>query len=287
MSSGNAASAIRLLRDAQHQRPDNLWITICLAQNLGILGPTYAGEAAQYWTAVLALKPRALTARFNLGATLLPLGRNQEALECFLHLRALGVDNGLLHTNIGIALFNLGRAAEVLEELRHATTLDPGNVRPWYNLGAVLGRLNRPAEAVEAWRKGIARLTSGDDMQAQPRYNAACAAALAGCGHGEDAGKLDAAQPSRLRRQALDWLTADLSAWSRIAEKPEARPLVRQVLTHWQKDPDLAGVRDAVELAKVPDVERADWDKLWSRVAALLARVSDAKAPRAAAGPMP
>ena len=42
------------------------------------------------------------------------------------------------------------------------------------------------------------------------RYNAACAAALAGSGRGHDTGKLKDDELARLRKQALDWLRADL-----------------------------------------------------------------------------
>ena len=52
----------------------------------------------------------------------------------------------------------------------------------------------------------------------------------------------------------------------------QARPLVQQTLQHWQADPDLAGVRDADALAKLPEAERAAWRSLWAEVDALLAR---------------
>jgi hypothetical protein len=42
-----------------------------------------------------------------------------------------------------------------------------------------------------------------------------------------------------------------------------------QRLTHWQQDPDLAGIRDKDALAKLPEGERADWLKLWADVEAL------------------
>ena len=64
-----------------------------------------------------------------------------------------------------------------------------------------------------------------EDMQAQNRYNAACAAALAGCGQGKDDPPLDDAAKARWRKQAIDWLKADLAAWSKILESgpPQAR----------------------------------------------------------------
>src|SRR5262249_46738850 len=43
-----------------------------------------------------------------------------------------------------------------------------------------------------------------DDPGTGHRYDAACAAALAGCGQGRDAVPLDKGQRARLRRQALD-----------------------------------------------------------------------------------
>ncbi len=57
------------------------------------------------------------------------------------------------------------------------------------------------------------------DMQAGNRYNAACAAALAGSGQGKDNPPLDAPSKARWRRQAIDWLKADLAAWSKMLEK--------------------------------------------------------------------
>jgi hypothetical protein len=53
-----------------------------------------------------------------------------------------------------------------------------------------------------------------DGLKQQRRYNAACSTAVAGCGQGEDAAHLDEKELARLRQQARDWLTADLSLWT-------------------------------------------------------------------------
>jgi serine/threonine-protein kinase len=114
-----------------------------------------------------------------------------------------------------------------------------------------------------------------DDLKAGHRYNAACCAALAGCGQGKDAGTLDDREKARLRRQALDWLRADLAAGAKQAQshQPADRVMVRQTLQHWKEDPDLAGVRGDA-LAKLSEAESQPWKKLWADVDALLADVS-------------
>jgi hypothetical protein len=111
-----------------------------------------------------------------------------------------------------------------------------------------------------------------DDLKSGDRYNAACNAALAAAGQGEDAGKLDDQERTRLREQALAWLRADLALWSRQLEsgKPADRAAVQQALHHWQKDNDLAGLRDAAALAKLAPEQVAACKQLWADVAALL-----------------
>jgi hypothetical protein len=112
-----------------------------------------------------------------------------------------------------------------------------------------------------------------NDRRASHAYNAACCAALAGCGQGKDDPPPDDPARAGLRRQALGWLKDELAAWSRLLDggKPEARAVVRQSLAHWKDDPDLAGLRPA-ELGKLPEGERTAWRNLWSEVEAVLAR---------------
>jgi serine/threonine-protein kinase len=115
-----------------------------------------------------------------------------------------------------------------------------------------------------------------DDLQTQDRYNAACAAALAGCAQGEDAGKLSGQERVRLRRQALDWLRADLDAAGRLLDKEpdkaDVAARVAKTLQHWLADPDFADVREPERLAQLPQAEQQAWRKLWADVAAVVAR---------------
>ena len=61
--------------------------------------------------------------------------------------------------------------------------------------------------------------------------------------------------------------------------------MVQQTLEHWQADPDLAGVRDADALAKLPEAERRRLAVLWAEVDALLARPGAATLRRRADDP--
>jgi serine/threonine protein kinase/tetratricopeptide (TPR) repeat protein len=114
-----------------------------------------------------------------------------------------------------------------------------------------------------------------DDLWTHDRYNAACSSALAGCGQGADAGKLEDKERARLRRQALDWLRADLTAWGQLlAKEPDqARAAVQRMLRHWQRDPDFAGVRGDA-LAKLPEAQRQPWKQLWTDVERTLRKVN-------------
>jgi hypothetical protein len=120
-----------------------------------------------------------------------------------------------------------------------------------------------------------------DDVQQQHRYNAARAAVLASCGQGEGARALPDKVAGGLRRQALDWLKADLAAHAKLAEKGNAatKQTVRQRLTHWRQDADLASVRDQAALDRLPAAERQAWRQLWADVGALLKKAAPAGPP--------
>jgi hypothetical protein len=117
------------------------------------------------------------------------------------------------------------------------------------------------------------------DLQAQHRYKAACSAALAAAGQGEDAAALGDKERSALRGQALAWVRADQAAWARrlASATPKQRQDILERLRTWQQDPDLACVRDAKALATLPAGERDAWKKLWADVAELARKAEEKK----------
>jgi serine/threonine-protein kinase len=167
------------------------------------------------------------------------------------------------------------------------------------NLAAILEGMAKPANDAE--RLDLARLCQepfqqryatsyrlyaeafahdvklADDMEHQYRYAAAWSAALAGCGQGMDADKLDEKERTRLRHQAVAWLRADLAYWTKQAQsaKPSDRARVRQTLEQWQPDAGLAGLRDTEALKKLPAEEREACAKIWADVALVLKQIQE------------
>jgi eukaryotic-like serine/threonine-protein kinase len=105
------------------------------------------------------------------------------------------------------------------------------------------------------------------------RYRAARLAALAGCGLGKDSVALSAAEQTRWRKKALEWLRADLAVSSKLLESGirEDRDLVKEMLTMWQEEPDLAGLREPARLERLAENERKSCLDLWAEVRAELA----------------
>ncbi len=159
-------------------------------------------------------------------------------------------------------------------------------------LPALLAGTVAPADAVEhlalalIWHQdrqlfGAAAREYAEAFAAEPalaaepasgyRYGAARAAARAGCGQGKDAAGLDGPQRAGLRRQALDWLLADLAGWRQVleAEPAPGRLAVLRATAHWLQDRAFAGVRGPSALARLPQAERRDWQRLWEEVEAL------------------
>jgi len=76
------------------------------------------------------------------------------------------------------------------------------------------------------------------------------------------------AETARWRKQALEWLEADLArraeqAW---ATTPRARAELRGILLYWKDDLDLAGIRDQAAIRALPEDEQKACRALWAKV---------------------
>jgi hypothetical protein len=149
----------------------------------------------------------------------------------------------------------------------------PSDSKERLGLAGVCERKKLYQKAVDLYAAAFAADPKlADDLGAAHRYSAAGAASLAAAGQGEDADKIDDKEKARHRKQALDWLRADLALRTRqlTSGKPADRAEVQRALQHWQKDADLASIRDKAALTKLPSDEQKAFAQLWADVAALL-----------------
>jgi WD40 repeat protein len=110
-----------------------------------------------------------------------------------------------------------------------------------------------------------------------PRFHAARCAILASSGVGDGVALPDA-ERTRWRKQAYDWLAAELEAKAKLLDQgpPEARDGIARQLQDWKTADVLANLREPALTRLLEDEQRA-CRKLWADWDALLARV---QAPR-------
>jgi tetratricopeptide (TPR) repeat protein len=276
-------------------------------------------EAIAEFKEALRLDTDYAEAHYNLGIALGDKGRREEAIAEFKAALRIKMDYAEAHCSLGHALRDKGQFAEALTHFRLGHQL--GSKRPhwphpsaqWLRQAQRLAELDdrlpqflagqsQPADTAE--RLALAQLcqmykqlfaaaarfyaeafarqpAAAEDLAAGHRYNAACAAARAGCGQGKDAATLDDKERGRLRRQALDWLTSELRVWQRLLqEQPgKAGPVVAQKMRHWSQDPDFDGVRGAA-LTRLTEAERQGWQQLWADVERTLEQARGKQTPR-------
>jgi serine/threonine-protein kinase len=137
------------------------------------------------------------------------------------------------------------------------------------------GMKGQYAAAVRLYADGFAAAPqSAKDLDSGWRYFAACTAALAGCGRGALEAGQGEAERARWRRQARQWLRADLAAWAQKLDTGTLidRKLVQQVSARWWTDPCLAWLREPDALKELPAAERQECLALWQDFEALLRR---------------
>jgi eukaryotic-like serine/threonine-protein kinase len=273
--------------------------------------------AIQEYRIAIELDPKIAFPHIGLGNALRTEQHLDEAIQEYRIAIELDPKYALVHSHLGGTLLQVRRYAEARESTRRCLELLPPDdpIRPLVSqqlqqceqllaveqkLVAVLGGKDEPADDAE--RLALAQLCQepfkklyaasyrfyseafahdaqlADDVQTGNRYNAACVAALAGRGQGADADKLDDKERARMRKQAVEWLRADLAYWTKqaMSEGPGTRERVQQTLKHWQDDADLSGLRDAAELAQLPADEQEACKKFWADVRTLLDK-ADAK----------
>jgi tetratricopeptide (TPR) repeat protein/serine/threonine protein kinase len=300
---GRLQEAVAVYQELIQVKPDHAEAHSSLGHLYGATGRP--AEAIAAYQKAIALDRGLVAAHFNLGVVYQKQGKLDEAVAAYRQTILLKPDHAMAHANLGSIFLQQGRFAEGLAARRLSNELgskDPNwrfpsarYVREAERLVELDGRLPavlkgevapvNSAERLEFARvcyfkrlyAAAARLSDEAfagkvNQPAGQRYDAACSAALAGCGQGEDAASLDEAARVRWRNQARAWLRDELEL-AKVALKSssaKSRAAAQDALRHWQGDPDLAGLRDAEKLAKLPEAERPPWREFWAEVAKLL-----------------
>jgi eukaryotic-like serine/threonine-protein kinase len=309
---GDVPGAIAVLKDAIRLKPDEPSAHFVLGALLCDKVGDYEGAVLEF-RAAIRLKPAHGASYYNLGNALSAQGQTEAAIIAYRQATRFEPEYAEAHCNLGHKLREKALYVEAVTEFRRGHEL--GSKRPdwrypsaqWVRdceqmvgleakLPAILKGEAQPADAVE--RLAIAQMCYdkqlfaaaarfwseafrvdaklADDMNAQNRYSAACAAALAGAAVGKDDPPPNDASRTKLRNQALNWLKADLAFWVKQLEtsSPQSRASIVQTLQHWKIDSDLVPIRDPEALKRLPEDEQKTCRALWSDVDAALRRVS-------------
>lgn len=253
-----AALLVALRRPAlRHPATGTAALILAICAAMTARGAVSWRSTEALWTKVLAVDPRATTARVNLGGHLRRAGRVEEALVqerlavaedpgLAEQLNNLGADavgrrswaeaEALLRAavdaepdlaaaryNLAAALGGLGRHAEALAELERAARLDFSDADTLNNLGLALTGAGQPGRAEAALRRAV-ELKPGWPV---PRHNLGNALTALGR-HGEAAAEFDAAV--RLDpRFTLAWINGG-NALARTGRLREAAERYRKAL---------------------------------------------------------
>jgi tetratricopeptide (TPR) repeat protein len=306
---GALDEAIAEYREAIRLKPDYAEAQYNLGNALRAKGAW--DEAIAEYRVAIRLNPDDAETHNNLGIALCEKGAWDEAIAEYREAIRLKPDDALAHCNLGRVLREQSKFAEALPFFRRGHELGLRNANWRYpseqwvrqcehlveleqNLALVLSgerdiresgeriqyadlcyKKRLFAAAARFFEQALAeRSELADSSNSFHRYNAACCAALAGCGQGNDAASLDETARERWRRQALDWLRTDLERYAKLlpVSEPAARTRILNHLQHWQRDPDLVGVRDpgSPGLSNLPPAEQESWRKLWDEVPAVI-----------------
>jgi serine/threonine-protein kinase len=268
---GQPARAVAACRRAIELDPDFVPAYINLAIALRV--QEALGEAEQCLRHATTMAPHNPWAWGNLGHVLTQQGRFQEGLQALQRAHELGLKD---------PRWPADRSSEWIQESQERIAANeklPAVLRGEISLESprellAFSRLclfhkKMFAAAARFYAAAEAADPQLQETQSGDRYNSACAAVLASSGQGVDANQLSDDQGRELRQQALVWLRVELAAWLKIVDSAPAKgPELAKVLRHWQRDPDLSGIRDETALARLAADEQQAFRALWAEVAA-------------------
>ena len=122
---------------------------------LGVTLQTQGKDSLSALRKAAELLPDDAEAHYNLGNTLLILGRSDEAEASYRRTLQIRPDDAEAHYNLANTLLMLGRPDEAEAGYRRALQIKPGNALAYYNLGNILHERGRLAEAEASYRRAL------------------------------------------------------------------------------------------------------------------------------------
>jgi serine/threonine protein kinase/Tfp pilus assembly protein PilF len=290
--------AVPLMTAALAHFPQDFWLNFELASMFHFKD---TGESVGYYRAAVALRPEASAVHYNFGRLLRSSGRIDEAIGHFKQVVRLDPRFAQAHANLGEALRARDRTDEAIDAYQEAVRLDPRLFQARLEFGDVLRSRGRLDEAIDQYQQalwirpdfGLLHNNLGVALQARGRFDQAiehlqqavrldpwlaighhnlglCVLAAAShalqtaAGAGPEKTPLDEQERAALRRQALGWLRGNLDFRTRLMKDGY---IPGWTVGDWRTSPALASVRDRAALARLPDDERQQWERLWEDVA--------------------
>jgi tetratricopeptide (TPR) repeat protein len=153
---GAVDKAMSLLRRAQHEYPDDLWINDALAwHSLSAFQPPRYDDALRYYTAVLALRPRLAPAHIRVAHILEEKGALEETIAEYSKVIELEPTNHWARVFRGWNYHDLRQDDKAMADFSTAIDLDPKNAVLWDNRGMAYANLRRYDKAIADHSKAI------------------------------------------------------------------------------------------------------------------------------------
>ena len=266
-------SGIAAARETIRLRPDDPFAHLVLATAL--VQRDKLDEAVTEYQETTRLRPDYAEAHCKLAHQLKAQGRYAESLAEFERGHELGSKRADWWYPSATWIEQARRVARVEREFPALLRGDakPATVTERLDFAHVAYTRGLHATSARLWAEAFALAPKlASEPTNRLRFAAARCAALAGFEKGKDQPPPDDAARAALRRQALDWLGADLALASRIVAKRPSKAMeaVHNMLQYWIDEANRASIRDDLALAKLPEKERAEWRSFWEEVEALL-----------------
>jgi len=107
------------------------------------------------WQSVVEAAPNSYKGYSNLGGEFQKLGKNEQAIDCYLKTLSINPYHTNAHHNLGSVFKAQGRLDESAYHYRQVLLKEPNNIEDNFNLGAVLQLQNKLIQAIDCYHRTL------------------------------------------------------------------------------------------------------------------------------------